>query len=140
MMKENIKLKKAKLILVGTIDFGVVEGLKERMKGANYEVHFVQKGISVLSEILDNDVDLLILDLELAGIMGVEILPVIRRLRPRLPVILITDDFTNRVRKVAAELGITYQASKPMSPNETEAIISATESIVEKSALNTLAI
>ena len=136
----NMKLAKKKLIVVGTIDFGVVEGLKQRLNGADYEVRFIQKGISVLVEILDNDVDLLILDLELAGVMGVEILPVIRRLRPRLPVILITDDFTHRIRKIAAELGITYQAYKPMSQNETEAIITATEKIVEKNAVNALVI
>ena len=140
MMNKNTKSDKMKLIVVGTIDFGVVEGLKQRLNGENYEVRFVQKGISVLIEILDNDVDLLILDLELAGVMGVEILPVIRRLRPRLPVILITDDFTHRIRKIAAELGITYQAYKPMSQNETEAIISATEKIVEKKAINTMVI
>ncbi len=140
MMNKNIKSDKKKLIVVGTIDFGVVEGLKQRLNGENYEVRFVQKGISVLIEILDNDVDLLILDLELAGVMGVEILPVIRRLRPRLPVILITDDFTHRIRKIAAELGITYQAYKPMSENETEAIISVTEKIVEKKSINTLVI
>ena len=140
MMNTTKKQIKKKLIVVGTIDFGVVEGLKQRLNGENYEVRFVQKGISVLIEILDNDLDLLILDLELAGVMGVEILPVIRRLRPRLPVILITDDFTHRIRKIAAELGITYQAYKPMSQNETEAIISATEKIVEKKAINTLAI
>jgi len=70
----------------------------------------------------------------------VEILPVIRRLRPRLPVILITDAFTHRIRKIAAELGITYQAYKPMSQNETEAIITATEKIVEKNAVNALVI
>ncbi len=136
----NMKQSKKKLIVVGTIDFGVVEGLKQRLNGADYEVRFIQKGISVLVEILDNDVDLLILDLELAGVMGVEILPVIRRLRPRLPVILITDDFTHRIRKIAAELGITYQAYKPMSQNETEAIITATERIVEKNAVNALVI
>lgn len=135
-----MKQSKKKLIVVGTIDFGVVEGLKQRLNGADYEVRFIQKGISVLVEILDNDVDLLILDLELAGVMGVEILPVIRRLRPRLPVILITDDFTHRIRKIAAELGITYQAYKPMSQNETEAIITATERIVEKNAVNALVI
>jgi len=135
-----MKLAKKKLIVVGTIDFGVVEGLKQRLNGADYDVHFIQKGISVLVEILDNDVDLLILDLELAGVMGVEILPVIRRLRPRLPVILITDDFTHRIRKIAAELGITYQAYKPMSQNETEAIITATEKIVEKNAVNAMVI
>ncbi len=140
MMNKNTKTDKMKLIVVGTIDFGVVEGLKQRLNGENYQVRFVQKGISVLIEILDNDVDLLILDLELAGVMGVEILPVIRRLRPRLPVILITDDFTNRIRKIAAELGITYQAYKPMSQNETEAIISATEKIVEKKAIDTLVV
>jgi len=140
MMNKNTKPDKKKLVVVGTIDFGVVEDLKQRLNGDTYKVRFVQKGISVLIEILDNDVDLLILDLELAGVMGVEILPVIRRLRPRLPVILITDDFTHRIRKIAAELGITYQAYKPMSKNETEAIISATEKIVEKNAVNTMVI
>ena len=83
-------------------------------------------------EILDHDIDLLILDLDLAGVMGIEILPVIRRLRPRLPVILITDDVNSRIRKMAAELGITYQAYKPMTAAETEAIVSATERLMER--------
>jgi DNA-binding response OmpR family regulator len=129
-------MKKRKAIVIGTFDYQVFVNLNSKLAGANYDVRFVQRGLKILMEILDHDIDLLILDLDLAGVMGIEILPVIRRLRPRLPVILITDDVNLRIRKMAAELGITYQAYKPMTTAETEAIVSATERLMERKPVN----
>ncbi len=121
-----------KTIVIGTFDYQVFENLNSKLAGSNYDVRFVQRGVKILLEILDHDVDLLILDLDLAGVMGVEVLPVIRRLRPRLPVILITEDMNARIRKMAAELGVTYQAYKPINTAQTEAIISATERLMQR--------
>jgi DNA-binding response OmpR family regulator len=121
-----------KTIVIGTFDYQVFEHLYTKLSSSYFDVRFVQRGVKILLEILDNEVDLLILDLDLAGVLGIEILPVIRRLRPRLPVILITDDMNTRIRKMAAELGITYQAYKPISVAETEAIVSATERLMER--------
>ncbi len=123
---------KRKTIVIGTFDYHVFESLNAKLAGSNYNVRFVQRGVKVLLEILDYDADLLILDLDLAGVMGIEILPVIRRLRPRLPVILITEDMNLRIRKMAAELGVTYQAYKPINIAQTEAIVSATERLMER--------
>ena len=121
-----------KTIVIGTLDHHVFENLNSKLAGWNYDIRFVQRGVKILLEILDHEIDLLILDLDLAGVMGIEILPVIRRLRPRLPVILITDDMNTRIRKMAAELGVTYQAYKPINIAQTEAIISATERLMER--------
>lgn len=138
--QRKIGTMRKKTILVGTFDYNVYESLKARLNNSGHDVRFVQRGVKVLLEILDHDVDLLILDLDLAGVLGMEILPVIRRLRPRLPVILITDDMNTKIRKMAAELGVTYQAYKPMSTMETDAIISTTERIMEKKSLDYLAV
>ncbi|RPI00973.1 MAG: response regulator [Calditrichaeota bacterium] len=125
-------MRRRKTIVIGTFDYQVFANLNSKLSGANYDIRFVQRGVKILLEILDNDIDLLILDLDLAGVLGIEILPVIRRLRPRLPVILITEDVNTRIRKMAAELGVTYQAYKPMTNAETEAIVSATERLMER--------
>ena len=123
---------KNKTIVIGTFDYDVYEHLSARLSGLNYHVRFVQRGVKILSEILENDVDLLILDLDLAGVLGLEILPVIRRLRPRLPIILITDDLNDNKHRLAAEMGITYQTYKPVSTAETLAIATATVRLLER--------
>ncbi len=124
-----------KRIVIGSIDYNVIRALGRRFNSAEYELCFVQKGVNILNEILDTDVDMLILDLEISGSMNVEILPVIRRLRPKLPIVLITDDFTHQIRQVAAQQGVTYQTFKPVSEQETDAIASATSQIIQKSQI-----
>jgi len=122
-------------IIVATLDYSVFRSLSQRLARDDYEICLVQKDAAVLTEILDGQVDLLMLDLELAGVLGLDLLPVIRRIRPRLPVILITDDVTQRIRKVAAEQGITYQVFKPVSAPEADDIISIMERVITKTSL-----
>lgn len=127
--------REKKRIVVATIDHTIEDTLGKQLDANELDVCFVRKGGELLLEILDRDINLLILDIDLADITGVEILPVIRRMRPRLPVILISDDYTNKIRKAAAEQGITYQATKPISKAEGSAILSATSRIIGKTSL-----
>lgn len=132
MRPENENRIGKRSVVIGTMDFAVIQALGRRFTSTKYDVRFIQKGVDIITEILDHDVDMLILDLELAGIMGAELLPVIRKLRPRLPIILITDDYTGRIRQLAAEQRITYQTFKPMSDSNTDAILIATEKTIQK--------
>jgi len=125
---------KRKRLVIGTYDFELFEQLRNQLAGPGLEILFVQRGVKILIEILDHDVDLLILDLDLTGILGIEILPVIRRLRPRLPIILITEDVNTRIRKIAAELGVHYQAYKPISGIETDAITHAATHLLQRNS------
>ncbi len=123
-------------ILIASFDSNVYNELVKELDESRREITFVQRGTRVLQEILERHIDLLILDVELAGMMGTEILPLIKKLRPRLPVILITDDMNKRVRQMAAELGVTYQAFKPISSHETDAIRAATRKIIDRTNFN----
>ena len=122
------------LIIVATINKVIEEAIEKQLNSPNYDVHIIRRGTDVLLEILDQNVDLLVLDMELAGIMGMEILPIIRKMRPRLPVILITEDYTHQVRKMVAEQGVTFQAFKPSTLAEATTICLATEDIIKKRA------
>lgn len=121
-----------KTIVIGTVDVEIYNHLRAELDGPDYAVRLVQRGVKILLEILDNDIDLLILDVDVAGAMNVDILPVIRRIRPRLPVILITEDVNAKIRKMAAELGVIYQAYKPMTNAETNAIALATNRLTRR--------
>jgi DNA-binding response OmpR family regulator len=132
MREEMSNLGERKTIVIGTLDYAVVQALGRRFHRDKYDLRMCQRGVDVLIEILDHDVDLLILDVDVTGVMGMEIMSVIRRVRPRLPVILVTDDYTHQIRKLAAEQGITYQVFKPMSEFESDAIMQATETIMER--------
>lgn len=124
-----------KLIVVATVDKIIEDALRTQFTNLGHEVRFVRKGVNVLLEVLENNIDILILDVDLAGIVGMEILPIIRKMRPRLPIILITEDYTHRVRKIIAEQGITYQTFKPMTVAEAGLIRSATEKILNKTRI-----
>ncbi len=125
----------AKRILVATTDPDMQKALKMQLRGRHFDSFFVSKGIDAVLTILEKEWDLVILELDMNGFVGVDLLPVMRKLRPRLPIILITEDFTSQVRKVAAEQGMTFQTFKPKNYSETQAIIKATEKIIEKREL-----
>jgi DNA-binding response OmpR family regulator len=131
-MQTRTKSPDKRLIIVGTVDKMIEDALGKQLNNPNYEVRFVRKAVNVLLETLENVIDILILDMDLVGIDGMEILPIIKKMRPRLPVILITEDYTYRVRKAVAEHGVTYQAFKPMSPAEVGSIRLAAEKILTK--------
>jgi DNA-binding NtrC family response regulator len=122
-------------MLIASIDTDVKEALRQQLKGHGFCLSFAERGIDVILQILDKNYDSLLIDLDMNGIIGVEVLPVIRKLRPRLPVILISEDYTHRIRQVAAEQGITFQTFKPKTFAEAKAIVIAAEKIMEKRKL-----
>ena len=68
------------------------EGLKQVLaRTANMGVaDEVADGRDVLAKIRDNDYDLLILDISLPGRSGLDILPEVKALRPKLPVLILS--------------------------------------------------
>ncbi len=127
--------KRRRVIVVATSDRGMEDALRAKLREKNFEVYFVHRNNEAIIEVLDRELDLLILDIDMNGNVGIDVLAVIRRLRPRLPVILMSEDFTYRIRKTAAEQGVTYQSVKPRSALETNEVVSITEKIVARKEL-----
>ncbi|HNR66836.1 MAG TPA: response regulator [bacterium] len=122
------------MVLIASNDPEIRTALSERFRGETFNIRFALHSLDVLAQVIERETDILVLDLDMHGHVGIDVLPVIRKIRPRLPIVVISDDFTNRIRKIAAEQGMTYQAFKPKTRAEVGAIFTAAERILEKCA------
>jgi DNA-binding NtrC family response regulator len=83
----------------------LVTTLKERLAYREIDADYSLNGADAIQKVRHNEYDVLILDLKLPGIGGLETLRVIKAERPNLPIIMITghggsdvtDDFSREV-------------------------------------------
>jgi two-component system invasion response regulator UvrY len=79
-------------ILIADDHAGVRQGLREILADAISEAHFSEAcdGYEVLSLLVDSELDLLLLDINMPGRSGLDVLQDVRRDYPRLPVIIVS--------------------------------------------------
>ncbi len=84
--------------------------------GAGYQATAVGDAFTALQVLSDKDFDLLILDWQLPDMDGTVLLKEIRRLYPKLPVIVITGNGTTETSETVMQLGARYLLLKPFDP------------------------
>lgn len=111
-------------VLVVDDDPNISEVLTRYLERDGYAVRCVDDGDEALAVALDWSPDLVLLDLMLPGIDGLE---VCRRLRTvsAIPVIMLTAKGSEADRIVGLELGADDYVAKPFSPNEVAARVRA---------------
>jgi len=99
------------------------ESLGDSLRRANYEVVTVAAGAEALEEVTRADYDVLITDLKMPGMDGLELLERVTRIAPTLPVVMITAYATveNAVR--AMKLGAFDYIMKPFKVDQIEMVI-----------------
>jgi DNA-binding response OmpR family regulator len=104
-------------VLVVEDDATVAEVVRRYLEREGYDVHAVSDGRSALSRFDDAGADLVVLDIMLPGIDGLE---VCRQLRSRapVPVIMLTALGEEADRIMGLEIGADDYISKPFSPRE----------------------
>jgi two-component system, OmpR family, response regulator CpxR len=111
-------------ILIIDDDLGLTNLLSEYLTSAGFTVDAVHTGEEGLSRAVSGGYSLLVLDLMLPGIDGLELL---RRLRPlsRVPVLMLTARGEDVDRIVGLEVGADDYLPKPFNPRELVARIRA---------------
>jgi DNA-binding response OmpR family regulator len=89
------------------------------------EVVAALDGDAALAQFTATDPDLVILDLNLPGMSGLDLFREMRRLRPDLPVVMLTSRAEEIDRVVGLELGADDYVTKPFSPRELAARVKA---------------
>ena len=112
-------------ILVVEDDPAIRLGVVETLKSEGYRVIVAEDGYSGLRIALEETYDLMLLDLMLPGIDGLQILEAVRGVKPEVPVILATarGDESDRIRGLQA--GSDDYVVKPYSVKELLARIQA---------------
>src|ERR1700761_8043665 len=112
-------------ILIAEDDQVLADGLLRSLRGSGYAVDQVSSGTEADAALVSHEFDLLILDLGLPRLHGLEVL---RRLRARgasVPVLILTaaDSVDQRVKGL--DLGADDFMAKPFALNELEARVRA---------------
>jgi len=98
--------------------------LEKGFRGAGYQVTAVKDGTAALAEAESQPFDLILLDVRMPGIDGLELQRRIRLARPTLPVIFISAHGDDAVRNRALEGGAIAFLDKPFDASVLLAAIS----------------
>jgi len=109
---------KRERILVADDDAVIREGLRRILGMEGYEVETVSNGRAALERLKDESFRLLITDLKMPGMSGIEVLQSIRSCQPELPVVMITGYAAIDNAVEAMKHGATDYLAKPFGNEE----------------------
>jgi two-component system, OmpR family, response regulator RegX3 len=105
-------------ILVVDDDPGILDVVSYALREAGYEVETRADGLSALDAARGRDYDLIVLDLLLPGIPGVDVCRNLREEGRNVPVVMLTAKDAELDRVLGLELGADDYVSKPFSTAE----------------------
>jgi DNA-binding response OmpR family regulator len=119
----NEKTKEKILVIEDEAD--LVKGLKLNLADEGYEVDWAPDGREGLRRALEEAPDLVILDITLPGMNGLEVCRELRHKRANIPVIMLTAKGEEVDKVVGLEIGADDYMTKPFSVRELMARIKA---------------
>ncbi|MBF8247482.1 MAG: sigma-54-dependent Fis family transcriptional regulator, partial [Bacteroidetes bacterium] len=103
-----------KTILVVDDEQSVRNSLKMILEYERFEVEFAENGETALKKLITVSVDVVLLDVKMAGMDGIEVLQRIREKKAHLPVIMISGHGTIETAVEATKLGAYDFLPKPL--------------------------
>jgi len=116
--------EKVKVLIVED-DKNIREALRYNLIAENYSVTYEEDGINALETILSEEFDVILLDIMLPGINGLDICKRVRFENINTPIIILTAKETEIDKVLGLELGADDYVSKPFSMPELLARIKA---------------
>jgi DNA-binding NtrC family response regulator len=105
--------KKLKVLLVDD-EKEFVESLGERLELRNLDAEVVYDGEQALKAVKEGSHDVMVLDLRMPGINGIEVLRQVKKTKPDMQVVVLTGHGTEKDEKEAKRLGAYAYMKKPV--------------------------
>jgi two-component system response regulator AtoC len=122
-MDPSIYSKSIAKILIIEDDDEMRSLLKDFIKEEGYEADSVNNGSEAFLKLTKEHFNLIITDVRMPGLTGLDILPGIRKLQPEASIIVITAFGSKEVYLKAIERGATAYLEKPILLNNLRALI-----------------
>ena len=88
------------------------------LKEKGYEVHTANSGDDALDMVKERPFDIILLDENMPGLSGLEVLVKIKQLRNEIPVVMITKSEEEHIMEDAIGSQISDYLIKPVNPNQ----------------------
>src|SRR5690625_7979962 len=105
-------------ILIADDEPNMIWALKRALIKEGYEVLSVENGEEAVESFKEQESDLVILDLKMPKMDGMEALTAIKEINPKVPIIMITAHGTTKVAVEAMKVGALDYISKPFDIEE----------------------
>ncbi|MDA0746396.1 MAG: response regulator [bacterium] len=102
------------MVLVASYDKILRQQAVDLLQASGHEVVSTDRSSDLIRKLIAEPYDLVVIDADLAGMDGVEVLPVLRRVRPTVPIVLITGEVTVAIDRKIAREGVFYHFRKPL--------------------------
>ncbi len=112
-------------ILIVEDEPAMVAGLRDNFEFEGYEVISAGDGVAGLEQALSNDPDLVVLDVMMPRMSGLDVCKQLKAKRPALPIIMLTARGQEIDKVVGLELGADDYVTKPFSIRELMARVKA---------------
>src|SRR5438309_854993 len=114
----KMKMKSRPKILLIEDDASIVGGLKKELQVEGYEVAVAERGDNGLAQAKEQSFDVVITDLKMPGLSGLELVERLHAAKPKLPIILMTAFGTTETAIEATKLGAYDYLLKPFDMAE----------------------
>jgi two-component system response regulator AtoC len=121
-----------KRILITEDDEEMRSLLKDFLEEEGFETDSVSNGSDAFRKLLKEPFDLIITDIRMPGLTGLDILPGLKKLQPEAPIIVITAFGSEEVYRRSFERGATAYLEKPLHFNRLRTLIHKVISSKEK--------
>ncbi|RKO65603.1 response regulator [Desulfofundulus salinus] len=112
-------------LLVVDDQAGVRRMLLEAFSDDGYEVELAVSGPEALKKLRNGGIDLVLLDMKMPGMSGLDTLRETRKLNPDIPVIMMTAYGELELLGEAKKLGVRHYVSKPFDLQEVRYLVRA---------------
>ena len=106
-------------------------GTRRVLEGAGYAVAEAEDGMVALERYFVDKPDLVVLDLVMKGMYGLEVLSKLRELDPAARVIVLSADIQTSSRQMVSEAGAVAFLNKPVAPED---LVNAVNAALERKA------
>ena len=110
-------------ILVVDDEIEACNALKEFLEVKGYEVYTAQDGKTALDQVQELSPQLVLLDMIMPGMHGIEVLQEIKKVDPKIGVIMVTVVTDESQAKKALELGAYDYITKPVDLNYLDNVV-----------------
>jgi two-component system nitrogen regulation response regulator NtrX len=107
-----------KSVLVVDDEMSIRESLRRILEYAKYEVHLAEDGPSAITYVGETLFDIVLLDIKMPGMDGLEVLQRMKELRPDMPVVIISGHGTIETAVEATKRGAFDFLEKPLDKDK----------------------
>jgi len=100
-----------------------VDSLSERLELRNVEAGIAYDGEQAIKAVDEEEPDVLVLDLRMPGIDGIEVLRRVKKSHPEMPVVILTGHGTEDDEKKARRMGASAYLKKPVDVNQLTGVL-----------------